>query len=62
MNLFDIFLKGALFKIKENNSALELKPNFLENTNFIESIEILHLKTIDDYDLITSKIRELLAS
>ena len=59
-NYIKIFLKGALIKIKENNADLELKYEYYKNTEIIEKIDISNLKSIDDYDLITSKIRELL--
>jgi len=56
------FLKGALIKIKENNPEMSLNYNYLKNTDVIEQITISNLKSIEDYDLITSKMRELLAS
>ncbi len=56
-----IFLKGALIEIKEKNLELKLKYEYFKNTDIIEKIHINNLKSIDDYDLITSKIRELLS-
>ncbi|GAG68083.1 unnamed protein product [marine sediment metagenome] len=56
----NIFLKGALIKIKENNPNLSISYRF-KNTDKIEYITISNLSSIDDYDLITTKIRELLA-
>ncbi len=56
-----IFLKGALIKIKENNPNLSVDYNYFKKTEFIEIISIKGLKSIKDYDIITSKMRELLA-
>ena len=56
----NVFLKGALIKIKENNPNLSISYRF-KNTDKIEYITISNLSSIQDYDLITSKIRELLA-
>jgi len=56
----NVFLKGALIKIKENNPNLSISYRF-KNTDKIEYITISNLSSIDDYDLITTKIRELLA-
>ena len=55
----NVFLKGALIKIKENNPNLSISYRF-KNTDKIEYITISNLSSIDDYDLITVKIRELL--
>jgi len=57
-----IFLKGALIKIKESNPNLSVSYNYYKNTDMIESMNISNLNSIKEYDLITSKIRELLAS
>jgi len=59
-NFINIFLKGALIKIKENNSNLSISYRF-KNIDKIEYINISNLSSIEDYDLITVKIRELLA-
>ena len=59
-NFINIFLKGALIKIKENNPNLSISYRF-KNVDKIEYINISNLSSIDDYDLITTKIRELLA-
>jgi hypothetical protein len=59
-SFINVFLKGALIKIKENNPDLSISYRF-KNTDKIEYITISNLSSIDDYDLITSKIRELLA-
>ena len=59
-NFINIFLKGALIKIKENNPNLSISYRF-KNVDKIEYITISNLSSIDDYDLITTKIRELLA-
>ncbi|UCC18900.1 MAG: hypothetical protein JSV62_12435 [Promethearchaeota archaeon] len=56
------FLKGALIKIKETNPEMSLNYDYLKNTDVIEQITIFNLKSIEEYDLITSKMRELLAS
>ncbi|MHA1293654.1 MAG: hypothetical protein ACTSQJ_13430 [Promethearchaeota archaeon] len=57
-----ILLKGALVEIKEENPELDLSYNYYKNTDIIEFIKIKGLKSIDDYDLITSKTRELIAT
>jgi len=57
-----IFLKGALIKIKESNPNLSVSYIYYKNTDKIESMNISNLNSIKEYDLITSKIRELLAS
>ncbi|MHA2282831.1 MAG: hypothetical protein ACXAC5_18475 [Promethearchaeota archaeon] len=54
------FLKEALLKIKDENPELDLKYEYFKNTDVIECINIFNLKTIKEYDLITSKLRELL--
>jgi len=59
-SFINVFLKGALIKIKENNPNLSISYRF-KNTDKIEYITISNLSSIQDYDLITSKIRELLA-
>jgi len=59
-NFINIFLKGALIKIKENNPNLSISYRF-RNIDKIEYIIISNLSSIEDYDLITAKIRELLA-
>lgn len=56
----NIFLKEALIKIKENNPNLSISYQF-RNVDKIEYINISNLSSIEDYDLITAKIRELLA-
>ncbi len=57
-----IFLKGALIKIKESNPNLSVSYSYFKNSDMIESMNISNLNSIKEYDLITSKIRELLAS
>ncbi|MHA2290353.1 MAG: hypothetical protein ACXABG_16320, partial [Promethearchaeota archaeon] len=59
-NFINVFLKGALIKIKENNPNLSISYRF-KNVDKIEYIIISNLSSIEDYDLITEKIRELLA-
>jgi hypothetical protein len=56
-----IFLRGALINIKERNPNLSISYNFYKNTDLIEYINLSNLHSIKDYDIITSKIRELLA-
>jgi hypothetical protein len=60
-NFIHIFLKGALIKIKENNPDLSLEYGYFKKTEFIENITITKLRSIKEYDIITSKMRELLA-
>lgn len=61
-NFINLFLRGALIIIKENNPNLSVSYSFYKNTDKIEYIHISNLHSIKDYDLITEKIRELLAS
>ncbi|MHA2391635.1 MAG: hypothetical protein ACXAEX_06670 [Promethearchaeota archaeon] len=56
-----IFLKGALLKIKDTNPELDLSYTHFKNSDLIELITLSNLKSIQEYDLITSKMRELLA-
>jgi len=56
------FIKGALIKIKETNPKMSLNYDYFKNSDLIEQITISQLKSIEEYDLITSKMRELLAS
>ncbi|MFX1419699.1 MAG: hypothetical protein ACFE9N_12330 [Promethearchaeota archaeon] len=56
------FLKGALVKIKEINPEMSLNYDYLKGSDLIERITISQLKSIEEYDLITLKMRELLAS
>ncbi|MFW9867711.1 MAG: hypothetical protein ACFFEN_16575 [Candidatus Thorarchaeota archaeon] len=56
-----VFLKGALVKIKDANPDIDLTYDHFKNSNLIERIIISNLKSIQEYDLITSKMRELLA-
>ena len=56
-----IFLKGALIKIKEKNPELSLKYEHFKNTELIEQIIINNLGSINEYDIITQKMRELFA-
>ena len=57
-----VFLKGALVNIKEKNPNLSLSYNYYKNSDIIQSIKILGVSTIEEFDLITSKIQELLAN
>jgi hypothetical protein len=61
-DFIQIFLKGSLIKIKESNPNLSLNYKYFKDTDLIDQIQISNLKKIEEYDLITSKIRELLAS
>ncbi len=58
----NIFLKGALIKIKEDNPDLSLEYDYYKESDIIEKIKISNLKSVVEFDLITTKIRELLAS
>ncbi len=60
-NFINVFLKGALIKIKENNPNLSINYTFFKKSDKVEFIHISNLSSIEDYDLITDKIRELLA-
>ena len=55
-----IFLREALLPIKDKNPELELNYKYYKNSNIIENIEILNIKSIKDFDLIIAKLRELL--
>lgn len=55
------FLKEALLMIKDENPNLALDYEYFKNTDVIECINITNLKSIKEYDLITSKMRELLS-
>lgn len=56
-----IFLKGALIMIKENSPDLSLEYSYFKKTEFIEKMTITKVRSIKEYDIITSKMRELLA-
>ncbi|MFX1279063.1 MAG: hypothetical protein ACFFA3_06575 [Promethearchaeota archaeon] len=56
-----IFLRGALLKIKDHNPDLDLEYEYFKNSKLIERIKISNLKTMQEFDLITVKMRELLA-
>lgn len=60
-NFITIFLRGALLKIKDDNPDLELNYDYFKNSKLIECINLTNLKSIQEFDLITSKMRELLA-
>jgi len=55
-----IFLRGALIPIKEKHPELKLNYISFKNSDIIEKIQINNITSINDYDLITDKIRELL--
>ena len=54
------FIKEGLLEIKKKNPELEVQYNYYKNTDIIESIKVINLNSIDDYDLITLRIRSLL--
>jgi len=54
------FLKGALLKVKESNPNLKLTYEHYKDSDLIKCIKISNLNSMKDYDLITSKVRELL--
>jgi hypothetical protein len=54
------FLRGALIPIKEKYPDMALNYNYLKDSNIIESIHISNINSIEDYDLISIKLRELL--
>ncbi|MFX0069967.1 MAG: hypothetical protein ACFFAO_02655 [Candidatus Hermodarchaeota archaeon] len=58
----NLFLRGALVPIKEKIPDLQLKYEYFKKTNFIEKITINNIKSIDDFDLISDKITQLLLS
>jgi hypothetical protein len=55
-----IFLRGALIPIKEKYPEMKLDYIHFKNSKIIEKIHLSNISSINDYDLITSKIRELL--
>ncbi len=61
-SFINIFLKSALIKIKEQKPDLELGYEYFKDTDIIENIKISNLRGIEDFDLISEKIRELLGS
>ena len=61
-NFINILLKGALVKIKEENNEMGYELESYKDTDIIKSIKITKLKTINNLDLISDKIRELLGS
>ena len=59
-DFISIFLRGALIPIKEKHPELKLNYIGFKNSDIIEKIQINNVTSINDYDLITDKIRELL--
>ncbi len=55
-----IFIKEALVKVKEKNPDLKVNYEYLKKSDLINSIKILNVRTMEDFDLITSKIQDLL--
>jgi len=60
-NFISVFLKGALIQIKEKNPNLQREYQFYKDTDIIEKIIIRNIKSVEEYDLITSQIRRLLS-
>lgn len=56
------FLKGALVKLKENHPNLGLSYEHHKDSDIIKLIRISNVNSIDAYDLITTKMRELLTT
>ncbi len=56
-----IFIKGALIEIIENNPNMSLKYDYYKSSDVIKHINITKLNSIKEYDIITSKMRELLS-
>ena len=59
-SFISIFLRGALLQIKNKNPDLNLSYEYFKNTDIIEIIKISNLKSINEYDLITARIRNIL--
>jgi hypothetical protein len=57
-----VFIRETLIPIKEKNPEMKLNYEYLKTSDIIEKIKISNIKSIDEYDLITSKIRELLVN
>ncbi len=57
-----IFIKEALIEIKERNPNLKLNYEHIKDTNIIEKIIIKNLNSINDFDLITEKLRKFFSS
>ncbi|MEJ2248264.1 MAG: hypothetical protein P8Y70_05135 [Candidatus Lokiarchaeota archaeon] len=55
-----IFLKDALIHVKEKNPEIEVNYDYYRNSSFIEKVLISNIQSIDEFDLITSKVKELL--
>jgi len=55
-----LFLQNTIRYLEKNNRKLKVKYNFYDDTDLIESIDIQNLKSVEDYNLITSNILELL--
>jgi len=51
-----------VYQNKNSNIFHTLKYNFFKNSDIIERIKISNLHSIHDYDLITEKMQELLAT
>jgi len=57
-----IFLKEALVKLKENHPNLSVGYEHLKDSDVIKLIRISNVNSINAYDLITDKMRELLTT
>jgi len=55
-----IFLKEGLIKIKESTPQIEVEYEYYKNSEFIEKVKISNLQSVDEFDLITAKVKELL--
>ncbi len=62
LSFINKFLKGALIAIKKDNPDLDVKYDLMTNSDIIEYIHILNLKSIKEYDLITEKMQDLLST
>jgi hypothetical protein len=55
-----VFLKDALIHIKETNPEIDIEYDFYKSTEFIEKVTISNLQSVEEFDLITQKVKELL--
>lgn len=57
----EVFKTDAIGKLKEENPAIDVAYDYYDETEVIESIEILNVDSIETYNYITSKVMELLS-
>jgi hypothetical protein len=57
-----VFIRETLIPIKEKNPEMKLNYQYFKTSDIIENIKISNIKSIKEYDLITSKMRELLTN